>query len=177
VFGWLLLTALRIRGLSRYRWWSVAGTVLLLVVTSITVLSGGSIRAVSAVVGACTLAMIGLLVFIIISTVVGFGARIEIATVLGVLCVYLLLALLFAALNQVLAAVSHDYLHGAPDPPSASDLLYFSVITIATVGYGDITPASEIARAVTVIEALTGQLYLVSVVAAVVGGWRGRAPQ
>jgi hypothetical protein len=40
------------------------------------------------------------------------------------------------------------------------------------VGYGDITPASEAARSVAVTEALVGQLYLVSVVAGVVGGWR-----
>jgi hypothetical protein len=36
----------------------------------------------------------------------------------------------------------------------------------------DITPATEIARAVVVVEALIGQLYLVSVVATVIGGWR-----
>ncbi len=91
---------------------------------------------------------------------------------LGVLCVYLLLALLFASVHELLAAFTDPYLNGAPDPPSASDLLYFSVITITTVGYGDITPASESARAVAVTEALVGQLYLVSVVAAVVAGWR-----
>jgi hypothetical protein len=83
-----------------------------------------------------------------------------------------LFALFFADVHQFFAAFSHDYLNGTSDPPSPSDLLYFSVITLATVGFGDITPASEVARAVTVVEALIGQLYLVSVVAGVVGGWR-----
>jgi hypothetical protein len=99
------------------------------------------------------------------------------AVVFGVLSVYLLLALLFASLNQLLAAFHpNGYLHGVTGLPTASDQLYFSVITMATVGYGDIVPASGIARAVAVVEALTGQLYLVSVVAAVVGGWRRQRP-
>ncbi|HEY7174432.1 MAG TPA: potassium channel family protein, partial [Micromonosporaceae bacterium] len=49
-----------------------------------------------------------------------------------------------------------------------SDTLYFSLITLTTVGYGDIVPVANVARAVASIEALVGQLYLVSVVAAVV---------
>jgi hypothetical protein len=95
-----------------------------------------------------------------------------VSTVLGVLCIYLMFALFFADLHQFFAAFSSDYLNGTSNPPNPSDLLYFSVITLATVGFGDITPASEVARAITVVEALTGQLYLVSVVAGVVGGWR-----
>jgi Ion channel len=176
LFGWLLWTALRLRGLTRYRWWSLLAIAAVLVATTTAIILG-SARVEAAAVGACTLAMISVMVLTIISSVIRAGDPVDVDTVLGVLCVYLLLALLFAALNQVLAAVGHNYLHGAPDPPTASDLLYFSVVTMATVGYGDITPASEVARAVAVVEALTGQLYLVSVVAAVVGGWRGRAPQ
>jgi hypothetical protein len=99
-------------------------------------------------------------------------AVVDTATVLGVLCIYLLLALLFAGVHQVLASFSPHYLNGAPEPPTSSDLLYFSVITVTTVGFGDITPASLAARAVTVLEAMIGQLYLVSVVAGVVAGWR-----
>jgi hypothetical protein len=100
-------------------------------------------------------------------------ARVDTPTVLGVLAVYLLLALLFESINQLFAAFDPDgYLHGVSGLPTVSDQLYFSVITMATVGYGDIVPGSEVARAVAVVEALTGQLYLVSVVAVVVGGWR-----
>ena len=49
-----------------------------------------------------------------------------------------------------------------------SDYLYFSFVTLTTVGYGDLTAAGGLGRAVAVIEALTGQLYLVTVVALVV---------
>ena len=54
------------------------------------------------------------------------------------------------------------------------DFLYFSTITLATVGYGDLVPALRLGRALAVLEGLMGQLYLVTVVALVVShiGWR-----
>ena len=97
---------------------------------------------------------------------------VDTSSVLGVLCIYLLLGLLFAGVHQIAAAFQPHYLNGAGQPPDSSDLLYFSVITMTTVGYGDLTPACLAARAVAVVEAITGQLYLVSVVAIVVAGWR-----
>jgi hypothetical protein len=170
VLGLLLWFASGLRGMGRYRWWAIAVTVVL-VVAAILANVLGSARVAYGFVGAATLVMITALVVAIGYEVVRAG-RIDTPTVLGVLCVYLLLALFYASVNQVLAAFETNYLHGASAPPTASDLLYFSVITMTTVGYGDITPATEVARAVVVLEALTGQLYLVSVVAAVVSGWQ-----
>ncbi len=46
--------------------------------------------------------------------------------------------------------------------------LYFSYVTLATLGYGDYTPAGNLGHAFAVLEALIGQLYLVTVVAVVV---------
>jgi hypothetical protein len=170
VLGWLLWFALRLRGLGRYRVWTVPITAALVLV-AVLANQLGSARVSSGVGGACTLVMIIGLVVAISAEVVRIG-EIDTSAVLGVLCVYLLLALLFASLNQVFGAFATNYLHGASSPPTESDLLYFSVITMTTVGYGDITPATEVARAVQVLEALTGQLYLVSVVAIVVSAWK-----
>lgn len=133
----------------------------------------GSAQLAEAVVSACSLLLITTAVANIVTTL-RLRHIVDESTVLGVLCIYLMFALFFADLHQLFSAYSQNYLTGAPDPPTPSDLLYFSVITLATVGFGDITPASEAARAITVVEALTGQLYLVSVVAGVVGGWRRR---
>jgi voltage-gated potassium channel Kch len=58
--------------------------------------------------------------------------------------------------------------------PSRSDALYFSYVTLATVGYGDLTPATELGRTLAVAEALLGQIYLVTVVALIVGNLGGR---
>ena len=49
------------------------------------------------------------------------------------------------------------------------DLLYYSFVTISTLGYGDITPVTRLARSLCIIEAVIGQLYLVVSVAWLVG--------
>jgi uncharacterized membrane protein len=49
------------------------------------------------------------------------------------------------------------------------DLLYFSFVTLATVGYGDILPTSETARMLAMIEAVVGQFYVAVIVAVFVG--------
>ena len=170
LLGLLLWLAMRMLGIRSYGWWALGATVLL-ATTVLLAKQLGSDRVASGAVGAATLTLTTALMVAIAVTVVRIG-KIDLAAVLGVLCVYLLLALFFASINQVLGAFSRNYLNGAGEPASASELLYFSVITLATVGYGDITPATEVARAVIVLEALTGQLYLVSVVAAVVAGWQ-----
>ena len=50
-----------------------------------------------------------------------------------------------------------------------SDMTYFSLVTLATVGYGDILPATSTARMLAMIEAVTGQFYVAVVVAIFVG--------
>jgi hypothetical protein len=173
LLGGLLWTAFRTRSMRHYHgWMAIVVTAVVFAATLVATLVG-SPRVAEGVVGAGSFVMITLVIIVIISTIVRIG-RLDTDAVLGVLCVYLLLALFFSSFNQVFASAMHGYLHGTSDPPSESDLLYFSVITLTTVGYGDITPAQELARAVSVVEALTGQLYLVSVVAGVVGNWERR---
>jgi hypothetical protein len=172
LLGYLLGEVLRLRGRSG-RWVRPAvwiGTGLVLVV--VAVIDGKAPAAVtSGVVGGVSLAFTAAVIVVLIGAVIA-RRTVDTPVVLGVLSVYLLLALLFASLNQLLASFDTDgYLDGIDGRPTAADQLYFSVITMATVGFGDISPASQVARAVTVVEALAGQLYLVSVVAAVVGGW------
>lgn len=68
--------------------------------------------------------------------------------------------------------------NGAPLPafPLAT-AVYFSFVTLATLGYGDIVPQSEVARGVTVVEAIAGQLYLAVLIARLVSNaTASRAP-
>lgn len=74
-----------------------------------------------------------------------------------------------------------SYTSGGATIPSFSlaTALYFSFVTLATLGYGDIVPQSEVARGVAVVEAIAGQLYLAVLVARLINTSRrpfGRAP-
>jgi len=90
-------------------------------------------------------------------------------TMFGVLCIYLLIGMLFAyAYGLVGDAQSQPFFASGIDP-DISDYLYFSFATITTVGYGDLSAATDLGRSVAIAEALTGQIYLVTVVAVIVG--------
>jgi Ion channel len=162
---------------TRSRRWQLAEAVVAGVLFLATLAAGvaGSQRVLAGVAGVATLLLV-VMVIVSIVRVLAHRLVVELSTVLGVLNVYLLLALFFASVHQIFSALQTGYLHGVSGLPTSSDLLYFSVITMTTVGFGDITPGTALARTVTVTEALIGQLYLVSVVATVVGGWRGVRP-
>ena len=96
------------------------------------------------------------------------------ATVSGALCIYLILGLLFASVFALEADVAHVPFFASQSTATGIDYLYFSYITLTTVGYGDLVPRGSLARMLAVTEALTGQLYLVTVVAVVVGRFHRR---
>jgi hypothetical protein len=87
--------------------------------------------------------------------------------IFGALAVYVFLGIDFGILYDILLRIDPDaFVTPSGDVPS---LVYFSFTTITTVGFGDITPVSDWAQALTVIEALTGQIVLVVFVARLVG--------
>jgi Ion channel len=95
-------------------------------------------------------------------------------TILGLLSVYLLIGMTFSALYVTIAIASGDPFFAQTKDAQPVDFTYFSYITIATVGYGDLTPANPLPRMLAAIEGLTGQLYLVTVVAVAVSRVRTR---
>jgi hypothetical protein len=95
--------------------------------------------------------------------------RVDAATILGVLATYVLIGMLFASVYASAGALSGDPFFVTLNDADMIDYLYFSFVTLTTVGYGDLTAASDIGRMLAVSEALLGQLYLVSVVALVIG--------
>jgi hypothetical protein len=90
-------------------------------------------------------------------------------TMFGVLCIYLLIGMLFAfAYGLVGDAESAPFFSSRIDA-DISDYLYFSFATMTTVGYGDLVAATDVGRSMAIAEALIGQIYLVTVVAVIVG--------
>jgi hypothetical protein len=101
--------------------------------------------------------------------------RVTERTLSGVLAIYLLLGMFFALLGGAVAAID-DGPYFAGDPHSQrADFLYFSYVTLSTTGYGDLSPVTDVGRMLAVIEALIGQIYLVTVVAMIVANLRPRA--
>ena len=92
--------------------------------------------------------------------------RISFQTVLGALSMYLLLGLLFASIYDLLALTSSEpfFAQGASSDTSVN-FVYFSYVTISTVGYGDLSAAGSLERMLAASEALIGQLFLVTIVA------------
>jgi hypothetical protein len=126
---------------------------------------------------AIVLVLAGLLTLATILTVVlGIVDQGEanVKAVTGAVCVYVLIGLLFVFLYGVIAVVSSSDFFAQGTDGSRSLRLYFSFVTLATLGYGDYTPAHEVGRTLAIVEALFGQLYLVTVIALLVSRMRGR---
>jgi hypothetical protein len=88
-------------------------------------------------------------------------------TIMGALCIYVLIGMIFATLDYGIQLASGTYF-AQPGPHGPQDFVYFSYITMATVGYGDLTPAPGLPRTTSALEALVGQIFLVVLVARLV---------
>jgi Ion channel len=105
--------------------------------------------------------------------VIGQG-EINEQSVSGAICIYVLIGMLFLFVYNAIAQIgSADFFAQGTDGTRALRL-YFSFVTLATLGYGDYTPASNLGHTLAVLEALLGQIYLVTVVALLVSQMRTR---
>jgi hypothetical protein len=100
-------------------------------------------------------------------------------SVLAAVCVYVVLGMFFASVGSGIGTLGRQPYFAGHNEANSADYMYFSFITMATVGYGDLVPAQRLGRVLAVLEGLSGQLYLVTVVAVLVTNLRlgGRAPE
>lgn len=94
---------------------------------------------------------------------------VTVEAVIGVLCVYVLLGMLYSFLYGVVDQFGHTPFFAGGEDATVARCLYFSFTTLSTVGYGDLTAATNLGHTLAVSEALFGQVYLVTVVALIVG--------
>jgi len=166
-----LAVAMWTSGLARANSWSL-----------ITLVSAGGLVALvlslwphTALLGAAGIASGVLVVAAMVAIGIGVLDQNEVnaQSVTGAICVYVLFGLLFLFFYSAVALLgSGDFFAQGTDGTRAIRL-YFSFVTLATLGYGDYTPAAELGRTLAVLEALAGQLYLVTVLALLVSRLRG----
>lgn len=91
----------------------------------------------------------------------------------GAISVYLLIGLVFANLYELLAIIEPTAIQWGPNfgdgVRTFADYVYFSFVTMAGVGYGDVAPASQLVRAAVVAQAITGLMYIAILIARFVG--------
>ncbi len=92
--------------------------------------------------------------------------RVTADTIWGAFAVFLLIALAFNYAFLTVDAVSDSGFFGSPQPTTS--FMYFSLVTITTLGYGDLSPVTDWARYVATAEAVLGTIFLVTVVARLV---------
>ena len=178
--GLTLLFALRAAN-TRASWQRAANVIVAVIVIAIVIASlenqGGTVAGIAAVANGLLIALAPPAVVIGVYRNMQASGSVTITVVAGVLCLYLLLGLFFAYVY-----VAIENLGGAPffangQAADSSRSLYFSFVTMTTTGYGDYTARSNLGHTLSVSEALIGQIYLVTIVAAIVGRLVPRNPQ
>jgi hypothetical protein len=97
--------------------------------------------------------------------------RITHETVLGVICIYVLLGLLFAFVYLAVDEVRGSPFFAQEGAHTQGEFLYFSFVVLTTLGFGDLSPSPGLPQALVATEALLGQVFLVTVVARLVTLW------
>ena len=92
-------------------------------------------------------------------------------TLFGAVSVYLLVAIAGTYVFLLIQTVSQHDFFGSDQPTTA--FMYFGLVTISTLGYGDLVPIGEVPRAAAATLAVVGQIYLVVVVARLVSLYVG----
>jgi ion channel len=98
---------------------------------------------------------------------------ITIQSIYGALSAYLITGLMFAAVFSAMENLGTSDFFAGNQPANTQTFQYFSFTTLTTLGYGDFTAAESSGRSIAVLEALTGQVFLATLVARLVSAYRG----
>jgi voltage-gated potassium channel len=101
-----------------------------------------------------------------------FTGAIDTNKIVGAICIYMLLGLIWAMLYLFIAEAVPGAFNGliqAPWLDNFAAAIYFSFVTITTLGYGDISPVLPLARFLVLMEAIVGVFYMAILVASLIG--------
>jgi hypothetical protein len=141
------------------------GLVGLAAAASAVVIATGTAQGIAAIIDAALVAGTMAAVAIGISD----QRQVNVKSISGALCIYLLIGMLFAFIFNAIALLGDPPFFSNGSDGTDFERLYFSYVTLATLGYGDYTAGTTLGRSLAVGEVLTGQLFLVTAVALIVG--------
>jgi Ion channel len=98
---------------------------------------------------------------------------VTIQSIYGALSAYLITGLMFASVFAAMDQLSGTNFFADGQPANTQTYQYFSFTTLTTLGYGDFTAAESGGRSIAVLEAMTGQVFLATLVARLVSAYRG----
>lgn len=101
-----------------------------------------------------------------------FSGHVTANNIIGSICIFLLLGLIWTILYLIVTEFFPNAISGLTGETwqdNFPDLIYFSFVTLTTLGYGDLLPTSPIARFLVYIEAILGMFYMAIVVSSLVG--------
>ena len=117
--------------------------------------------------------ILNVLLLVATAAVIGLGVidqgEVNRQSITGAVCIYVLLGMAYTFAYSAAAKLGTGPFFAQGIDGTTSLQLYFSYVTLATLGYGDYTPAGNLGHTLAVTEALLGQLYLVTIVALLVG--------
>ena len=158
--------------------WFFGGIALALINGSVTLYTNFNPSFIADVIGLCTTFLFcALSIAFVISHLIEMQTgtfRLTQNHIVGAISIYLLLGICFGVLNillELLLPGSYKGLDPVNDGRVGLDLIYFSFVTMTTLGYGDITPVGPLARAVAYIGSVVGQFYIAILVAGLVGAF------
>ena len=116
---------------------------------------------------------VAFILFVIVQMLIFIYSHEEVTRdlIIGAAVVYLLMAVMWTFIFGVVETLNPGSFNipEGQDVAATNHFLYYSFVTLTTLGYGDITPVTSLARALCILEAVIGQLYLVVQVAWLVG--------
>jgi hypothetical protein len=91
------------------------------------------------------------------------------AVIIQAICGYLLIGIIGVLLNGILLGFNENAISFPEVGNKFSSIVYYSFITLTTIGYGEIIPQSVLARSISILIGASGQIYLTVVIALIVG--------
>lgn len=162
--------------------WSLRNSGRLFRVAIVIVIASLALNTVAAILGDSLSYLGSLLLLLAFLLLAAFASMRQIALdnsvsanrIIGAICVYLLLGVIWSLVYALLDFAIPGSFSGMPEQSGANwnpGWVYYSFITLTTLGYGDILPLTFSARALSYMETITGQFYLAVLVAGLVSAY------